>query len=181
MFHEQTHAAHYNKVGNAWWSNLVNAELAEMIVGPSPYGTGLTANSPIIALGESWGYHIGHFATDWKYAGVTAPVSEQSVWYFNNTPVNGLSSRLNLLENFDPNSAFDVFAWIPQGLYYDLIDNRNEFTPVIDGVLGFDNRQFFDALDADVVSVTQFRDRLIVENPNNQTNQVLALFNQYHY
>lgn len=44
MFHEQTHAAHYNKVGNIWWSAFVNAELQKMIIGPAPYGTGLTAN-----------------------------------------------------------------------------------------------------------------------------------------
>jgi hypothetical protein len=37
----------------------------------SPYKNCTTSNSPIIALGEGWGYHIGHFLSDQRY-GVNA-------------------------------------------------------------------------------------------------------------
>jgi hypothetical protein len=57
-------------------SNIfLHAELSEILGNPtgqySPYGTGTTSNSPIIALGESWGYHMGHFLADQQY-GVNA-------------------------------------------------------------------------------------------------------------
>lgn len=70
-YHELTHAGHYAKVGNAWWSNFVNAEVNQIIANfggqYSPYGPSTSADAPIIALGESWAYHIGHFLTNSRY------------------------------------------------------------------------------------------------------------------
>lgn len=49
----------------------------------------------------------------------------------------------------------EVFRWIPQGIYYDMIDDRNDLTvpfprvPINDEVLNYTNLQFFNALDAD--------------------------------
>lgn len=62
-YHEFTHAAYYNKVGNNLYGDFVQAEINELISNFgnqfSPYGPGNTGNSPIIALGESWAYHMG--------------------------------------------------------------------------------------------------------------------------
>lgn len=59
-----------------------------------------------------------------------------------------LNSNLNLLEDFDPiNKPNNPFRWIPQGLFYDLFDIRNENVPVFDAVSNFTNQQFFNALD----------------------------------
>ena len=180
MFHEQTHAAHYNQVGNSWWADFVNAEISEMIVGPSPYGNGTTANSPIIAVGESWAYHMGHFMTDLKYGANSPPFFEQGNRYENNIPVMGLSSNLNLLEDFNPNLGNDDFRWIPQGIYLDLIDVRNENIPIIDRVTGYTNQQFFNSLDLDITNMPDYRQRLLLENNNNQAAEVLNLFTQYN-
>jgi hypothetical protein len=185
LFHEQTHAAHYNKVGNAWWTSFVNAELHEMIIGPLPYGDGNNSFSPIIALGESWAYHMGHFATDWKYGGTTGPFREQGIWYFNNNPIGGLSSNINLLEDFSPYRTNDPFYWIPQGLYYDLIDAHNEQRisggPVDDNVSNYTNHEMFNALQTDILNLQDYRARLLQQTSNSTSPFVPNLFVQYGY
>ena len=76
-----------------------------------PYGNGdQGAISDIIAVGESWAFHMGHFMADLKYA--TTPqieVREQQILYRNGDLVDGstiittgLSAHVNLLEDFSP-------------------------------------------------------------------------------
>jgi hypothetical protein len=99
----------------------------------------------------------------------------------------GLNSNLNLLEDFDPNRVVDPFRWIPQGLYYDMIDVRNDaVTPpiritVTDEVSLFTNLQLFAPLQSDVTSLQQYRLRLQQQNTGNQTIQITNLFAQYGY
>jgi len=88
---------------------------------------------------------------------------------------------LNVFEYFSPNRTADPFRWIPEGIYFDLFDARNEATLVIDDVTGYTNQQFFNALDNDIRSIPQFRTRLLIENSNNQAASVNALFGQYNY
>ena len=83
--------------------------------------------------------------------------------YHNGFPIAGLSSHLNLLENFNHNSATDHFKWIPTGLFYDMIDARNDATA-----------QIFNALQSDVTSVPSYKARL-QQNPGNQTTQITDL------
>ncbi len=114
-YHEFVHAAYYNKVGNTVYGNFVQAEIAEMTANFggafSPYGRGNTANSGIIALGESIAYHLGHFMADRKYGGRNIVTIEQQFRYLNNqiqdifgNPVAAttLNAHLNLLEDFSP-------------------------------------------------------------------------------
>jgi len=44
----------------------------------SPYGHGNNSNSPIIALGESWAYHMGHFLTSRKDGAASGGFDEQN-------------------------------------------------------------------------------------------------------
>lgn len=201
-YHELTHAAHYSKAGNTWYGNFVQAEIKEIIDNfnsntYSLYGPGNNSNSPIIALGESWAYHIGHFLADRKYAGRNIAPIEQRLLYKNSNiedlngnvlAVTGLNAHLNLLEDFSPRRTVDdPFWWIPQGLYNDLIDNRNDFNavpqrvPLADNVLNYTNQQFFNALDADINNLPAYRVRLLSENGNNQAAVVNAVFNFYGY
>ncbi len=112
---------------------------------------------------------------------------EQGNDYFNNSPVQGLSSHINLLEDFDPDFINDPFHWIPQGIYYDLIDDRNDGAVpsprnnIRDEVNTYLNSQFFNALDGDVFSIPQFRNRLLQENSNRQAIQVNNLFTDYGF
>lgn len=190
-----SHATHYTKAGANWYTQFVYAELAEIAAHLggndvlNPYGRGTTANSPIIALGEGWAYHAGHFLADQRFGFQSSNIGEQGETYTSNSPVNGLSSHLNLLEDFDPvnRRAADPFSWIPQGLLYDLMDNRNDNNtfpfrvPLNDVVSGYTNQQFCSALQSDVTSLQQFRARLLSQNGNSQATGVNSIFAFYGY
>lgn len=178
LFHEQAHASHYAKVGNTYWATFINSVIAEIAAGPQPYGRGNPTNSPIIALCESWAYHLGHVLADAKYGTNSRTLVEQGVTYRNGTLTDGtgtfntgLNAHMNLLEDFSPVRANDPFRWIPQGLYNDLLDNRVDglFNRVLlnDQVQGYTNQGFFNALDQDILNLPSYRLRLLSENANN--------------
>jgi len=73
FYHELTHAAHHAVLGDTWYSAFVKAEENEIGLTAfndptaSPYGRGTDqTNSLIIALGESWAYHMGEYLADKK-------------------------------------------------------------------------------------------------------------------
>jgi hypothetical protein len=188
MYHEFAHAAHFNKVRDPWWNDLVFAEsftVTANLFGPNnPYGDGTDGpHSEIISVAESWAEHVSQVFCDIQYNGVPTAKIKQEIQYINGWPVAGLSSHLNAIEDFSPNRILDPFRWIPEGIYYDLIDNRNDnnFNVIlpIDNVAGYTNLQFFNALDNDVRSMPQFRTRFLSENGFNQA--VINLFTEYHY
>jgi hypothetical protein len=122
---------------------------------------------------KGWAYHYGRILADRVYGiSFSSNQAEQRKLYQNGDPVSSLSSHLNLLEGFDPNINIDddPFRWIPQGLFYDLLDTRNELSPIIDNVQGYTNLQFFNALDNDIFSIQTYRTRLLLESGNNQAN-----------
>jgi len=185
VYHELSHGSQYTKMGNTWYLNFVSAELAEIYNYPSgslnPYGPGNDVNSPIIALGEAWAYHMGHFLADQSYGLQSSEACDQFC-FDNNFPVSDWSSYMNALENFDPNYSSDPFHWIPKGLINDLMDTTpTETFPVTDNVSGFTILQLFNALQSDITSVQQYRTRFIQQNPGNQTTNITNLFAQYHY
>ncbi len=142
--------------------------------------------SYIIALGESWAYHMGHFLSDRKYGASSSALFEQGQNYNNGSPLPGLSSHLNLLEDFSSQRTNDPFFCIPQGLFYDLIDNRNDRAAtgnVIlpnDNAINYTNQQFYNALESDIKSLPSYRIRLLNQNTNNQAG-VTPLFTYYNY
>ena len=180
------HASQFTQAGNNWYTNFVSAELAEIEANPAgqfnPYGHGNTANSPIIALGEAWGYHMGHFLADRQYGVTSSCAGEQGICY-NTGFIAGLNSHQIALEIFDPNLSptLDPFHWIPKGLYYDLLDTRNENNPVVDQVSAYTNQQFFNAFNSNITSPGAYRQNLLTQNGNNQSVQVINLFQQYGY
>jgi hypothetical protein len=190
MYHELAHASHFNKAGAPFWTDVVYAEsytLMSIGQGPAPYGNGNNgALSDIISLAESWAEHVAQVFSDIQYNGFITGKVKQGIGYVNNSPVFGLTSHLNAIEDFSPNRMNDPFRWIPEGIYYDMIDNRNDFAiagiPLpIDNVSGYTNFQFNNALDNDIKSMPEFRQRLLQENGNNQSTQIIQLFGQYNY
>lgn len=190
-YHELTHTAHYTALGIAWYRNFVDKEVSEIISNfgnstYSPYGGGNNSySSPVIALGESWAYYMGHYLADRTYGLNSSQSDEQGIGYTNNNPLPGLSSHLNLLEDFSPYRLPDPFHWIPQGLFYDLMDTRNEQKltggPVDDNVSNYTNQQMFNAFQSTIFTLQDYRIKLIQQNLNNQTTQVTNLFFQYGY
>ena len=193
MYHELSHSAHFNKVGESWWNDFVYAEAYETSrFGPgaanSPYGIGDDGFlSDYISLAESWAEHLGQTIADRFYGlNSTSFFRQRSITYTNNQYING-SSHVNYLEDFSPFRTIDPFRWIPDGLYYDMIDNRNDAfasplrVNINDAVSGYTNQQFFNALESDVKSIPAFRQRLLQQNNNLQATEVTQLFQAYGY
>lgn len=197
LFHELTHAGHYAKVGDNWWHDFVSAELIEGANNDGTqwdiYGQGNTERSAIIALAESWAFHYGRILADNKYGILSSRQFEQgfeyrngSIWQFGSqVAITGLNAHLNLLEDFSPARLNDPYSWIPQGMFLDLIDNRNDIAfnrvNLDDQVVGYTNQQFFSALDFDISNLQAYRTRLLQENNNSQAAGVNAIFNFYGY
>jgi hypothetical protein len=189
MFHELAHAAHFNKVGDNYWHDFVFAESFTLSANGymgnnAPYGLGTDgAISDIISVAESWAEHVAQVFCDRQYNPFITFKIKQGHEYSDGEFVPGLSSHLNAIEDFSPNRVIDPFRWIPEGIYYDLFDDRNDnnFNVIlpIDNINGFTNQQFFSALDNDVRSMPQFRTRFLAENGFNQA--VVNLFTEYHY
>lgn len=58
---------------------------------------------------QSYSYYIWHFLSDRTYGTNADDLIEQGIFYQNNNPVVGLSSHLNLLEDFSPIRYNDPF------------------------------------------------------------------------
>jgi hypothetical protein len=184
VYHEMSHASHYSKVGTNWYTQFVNAEIAEIVAHPSgslnPYGDGTSpSNSPIIALGEGWAYHMGHFLADQRYSVRGSCQTEQSGLSY--CPGFGARPHIDVLEGFNPNLTFDPFRWIPKGLMEDIIDNTPTETVVNDQVSGFTISQIFNALQSDITTLPQYKARFLLQNNNAQQVQINTLFTSYNY
>ena len=193
IYHELSHASQYNKLGTNWYTQFVNAELAESVKHPNandrfnPYGDGGSAtNSPIIALGEAWGYHMEHFLADQQY-GVNASDVTENWGLFPHSTIIPFTAHpyIDAIEGFVPSLSSDPFHWIPKGAMEDLMDNTPLETTVNDQVSGFTISQLFNALQSDVTTVQQYKARILSQNPvlpNGTTSaQVTALFTSYNY
>lgn len=193
VYHELSHATHYNKVGNLWWSAFGLAELFNPQNGAGVYGPCCTNDAPRIAVGEAWAYHMGHYLADkkWGLQCTTFPEQGSDNKNFTNTLLfmngGGYSSQHNFLEKFNPNrnNSLDPNAWIPKGLMNDLMDGGIEdpqsTIDIYDNVSGYTNAQFFNALTTDVGGMFSYRDKLLQQNNNNQASAVNILFQRYGY
>jgi hypothetical protein len=187
LIHELSHAAHYNKVGNTWYNEFVNGVIAQMIANyntnNSPYGTAYSADAPIIAVGEAWAYHMGHYMADLRYGVKASTQSEQPNTSYSPNGTN--HPHIDVLENFWPLDPNDVFRWIPKGLMLDLIDiTPNEKIGLIanaDQANGYTNQKLYNALQSDVKSIGDYKNKLLYQNSNYQTIEVNNLVNVYGY
>lgn len=189
-YHEMSHASHFTKAGTAWYNQFVTAELNQIAAHTgandplNPYGSSNTPDAPIIALGEGWAYHMGHFLADQRY-GVNATCTDEGQFQYcpSNPPPLVAHPHTNVLEFYIPTLSSDPFHWIPKGLMEDLIDNGEpvQFTQVNDLVLGLTTSQIFSALQSDVTTVSQYKTRLLQQIGNGQLNNINNLFTSYGY
>lgn len=192
VYHELGHAQHFSQAGCNFWTQYRNAIVTELSklnqVDFHPYGTGNDqSTAPILATGEMWGNHIEKWYSERHYGNGGAVATNffsrmQGLAFFNDA-TSGLNANYWAIERFNPNRTQDVHRWIPQGIPYDLFDNRNDNNVgnVIDNVNGFTINQSYNALQSDVRSIPAFRDRLLQQNGNAQQAQVNQLFERYGY
>jgi hypothetical protein len=203
VYHELGHAQHFTQAGCGYWTKQRNAIVTELSKFNQPqfhpYGTGNDATTaPILSVGEMWGNHVEKIYADRYFRNGGAAAAnfisrmQGGIWAneINSFPfgtvntIPTLNPNLAAIESFDPNLGADVHRWIPQGLPYDLLDNRNDlafFGAVNDNVTGYTINQCYDALQPEVQSIPAFRDRLLLNSGNNQQAQANQLFNAYNY
>jgi len=160
LFHELSHASHYNKVRNTFWTPYIS-----YVVQHGGYGDANTNGSGRIAISEAWADFCGSRFAHLRYGNTT---SIGNTW-------------ITEIENFIPNSG--IYGWIPDGVYHDLTDNGIEptSTSVIDNVSGYSIAQCFGSMDVDVVSVTGYKTRFISEYGSSQQTNINLLFKSYGY
>ena len=137
-------------------------------------------------------YHMGHYLSNKKWGLECTTFPEQgtdngnfvSVIYF--SAGGGKSSKENFLEDFNPkrNVTLDPNRWLAKGLFYDMIDpagNESPASTIIDNVSGFTNQQFYQALQNDVNSMSDYKAKFLLQNNFSQQTQINELFSQYGF
>ncbi len=157
VYHELSHNMHFNKVGPLYWVELVNAEIKA-----DGHGDQNSENAGLISLCESWAYHAEYTIAHREYSDI------MDDYYL---------ERLERSYNEKTNH-------VPEGLYYDLIDNNTigkELDFVNVNVEGFEDYQIFNQLKSSVKSPAEF----IEEFKNNEVadpqvkTAIDNLFNSY--
>ena len=185
-FHEMAHASHYQQAGNANWVKYIN-----YIITYGSYGDGTGNNVGLAALGEAWGYHIGHRLTleEFSTRGLRTDNSVITwIGFEDFTPLNVGSKDDDLTTFFDstinPDQRITRWeGWIPAGIMQDIVDNNADaLRPgFVDNVSGYSLQNLYQALDKDVVSPQEFRDRLLRENNNMDQEDLENLFEAYYW
>ncbi len=194
-YHELGHTSHFAQAGCNYWQNYRAIITKELILGDfetRPYGDGTDNHAGLIAVGEMWGNHCEFIFSNRHYGngganggfGVGFTARMQGADWPN--VIGGLNAYLNAIENHNPNLTWDVHRWIPQGLPYDLSDTENDFITIgntrpMDNVSGYSTQQCFNALLPNVRTIPSFKDRLLLQNGNNQQTQINQLFTDYGY
>ena len=97
----------------------------------------------------------------------------------------GKSSKENFLEDFNPRRdiTLDPNRWLAKGLFYDMMDSGLESSNsgIVDNVSGFTNQQFYQALQNDVNSMSDYKAKFLQQNNFSQQTQINALFTEYGY
>ncbi len=197
IYHELSHAVHFRRAGSTFWTKEIG-----YIVAHGGYGDGTDLPGAARAgLVEGWGYSMGYLLTDRTYgvnhslsnANAFPSIRNQERWIY------------NFSEGYSPCVAGvgGCANWIPEGLIYDLMDD-NSLSPVGDGigvngtkvepnytntgglnhdVRGITLQQCFNALDNNVESPQEYRDRLIqnISPTPTITNDINLLFEDYGY
>lgn len=153
LYHEFAHTSHYMglppSARNGYWGENILYVLTNVINKNNfPYGTRGTPGFQRCAIIEMWGYHLGPHYADRKYGlfhsrtTSTNPILiESSRWLYFNEP---------FLPDFAGNTLPDAF--IPEGLFHDLLDNNALNPPGVtegiaaDPVLGFTHANCFRAV-----------------------------------
>lgn len=76
MWHELSHASHYEKVGKWYWLNYITA-----ITTNGGYGDGDRNIDGYIGVGEQWGNYFGNYVCCRDYFGTTQGWNRNEDWY----------------------------------------------------------------------------------------------------
>ncbi len=164
LFHELSHASHYSKVGNSFWTSYI-----AYIVQHKGYGDASKNGSGRIAISEAWAEFCGARFAHLRYG--------------DNTSIG--NTWVTEIENFIPYYTDNTWNWRPYGIMHDLADvgepDWYNVPDVIDNVSGYSISQCFGSMDSDVTSVSEYKGRFISEYGSAQQSNINLLFKSYGY
>jgi hypothetical protein len=195
MYHEYGHIAHFKALPtftkDQYWIDNIERTIDIVVTDLNddgllnesavqlPYGDLTIAGAEQTAIMESFAFYIGYFFTDRKY-GVN----------HSNGGIDPTRNRWLYLdiEQFSPLTTINE-PWIPEGLYWDLIDNNANNPALVTDGINNDNVSGFTLRDAELM-VTQGTPTTFQEVENTalslipagqNANDVSLIFNEYGY
>ncbi len=159
MFHELAHASHFNKVGTAFWVNVINQELSSE--GCAGYGCGNWQNSSngqdkYIQVTEAWAEFLGQ-----RYA---------LNMYGNNARIVSAEMGLQTLGTLRDGEHWFANNWICKGIFNDLIDNFSSLEP-LDNINGRTVAQLYNLLGSSVINIEDYQTAYVNTFGNNANFQ----------
>jgi len=160
FYHEFVHSNHYAQVGNIYWSAYIN-----YIVLHLGYGYQNSFDSGRVEVSETWAETVGDIFTDMAFN------------------VNSLQNNDRYTKNMELESPTGGLDWFRDGIMYDMYDDvmSNEFIlyGYIDNVNTYSLIQMYGALDASVISLSDFKTKVLFLTNNQQQLEVNELFTSY--
>ena len=98
--HELAHASHFTTVGTSYWTRYINH-----IIQNWGYGYGSGENAQLCAIGEMWGYYMGHARTRKKYPSAPDKIGSINGWIY--------PQKLWIIDSLDillPKQIFDCLT-----------------------------------------------------------------------
>ncbi len=178
-FHELTHAAHYNKVGDDFWVKYIKY-ISSNGDKEHPYGDGTATNAGLCALSEAWAYNMGYYLTLQRFGEENDAVYADAFEKFTPKETGDSDDDIYIPEG---GLTTSWYGWIPAGIMNDLVDsNVDQYrTGFNDNVAGYTYKELYNALDKDVTTPQEFMDRLLEENSNLDKTDVEDLFDGYYW
>ncbi len=169
-FHELSHAVHYNKVGRAYWLQIIGAYISNFISTGGPYGNKTSPNAGLVAVLESWAYFAGNTFNETKYRAVGTSIA-----------IDLADRDRDFLELQIPGDDH----WsrgVPFGALHDLRDvGEPTSTTVIDNVSGYSIQGIFAGFQPSITTVQGLRQQILNANANSQATQVNQLIASYRW
>ncbi|KAB7528423.1 hypothetical protein F8C76_11200 [Flagellimonas olearia] len=177
-FHELAHASHFNTVGSRYWIKYIN-----YIITYGVYGDGHGKNSEMVALGEAWGYHMGYYLIIKEFGANNRVLTTSAFENFDPRLKPNRVGKSRYSDSYGNRHNIGWTGWIPGGLILDIIDsNKDEIREgCFDKVSGYGLKDVFEALDSDIDSPQKFRNRLLKENNNMDSKDLVDLFTAYYW
>jgi hypothetical protein len=181
-YHELAHASHYFKTVSKnlefapepYWVEYISNILVGNDMG-NLYGTNINTNpGRFCALPEAWSEYMQYQVAMQYYPTQEFSLFDVAAGFNRVATIEGHAEQNQLFSGTRP------FRFIPNGLFYDLMDvDGNRFgTELFDRVSGFTTQQIFNLMRSDVRSMQEFKVRfesLYGSNPN-----FTALFLRYN-
>jgi hypothetical protein len=176
VFHELSHAIHYNKVGRNYWIPLIATYINNFVSNGTAYGNKTYSNAGLVAVTESWGFFIGSTFTRNRYTtlrSTTIANDERNFLEFqrrdDGNPVVPFSSTLGYSR-----------GWIPWGMLHDMTDvGEPAITLINDQVSGYTINGIYKGFGSSITTVQGLKSSILSNNANSQATQVNTLVTSY--